>query len=174
MKKNKDLKKMLTEFEKEFGHIKEWEIDRDERLRSQSKDAANINVKSGHTKKLGKQWGNVNCKHPNFIKAQKELIERNGQHQLTITDNSNGGNNTWEKRKDTNHMSMMVEKSKLVCSKPVICLSKDGKFIQEYPSINEASRCVGVSSVAISCCLKGIQKTSAGFVWKYKDEKLSN
>lgn len=173
MGKNKDLQKMLTEFEKEFGHIKEWQIDRDERLRSQSKDAANVNVKSGHIQKLGKKWGKIASRHPNFVKANKEFTENNLQHKLTKKEMGRGGDTTWEKRKDTNHIIMMVEKSKLVCSKSVICLNKDGEFIKEYPSLSEAGRDVGVSKVAIFKCLNGKQKTSAGFIWKYKDENNS-
>lgn len=168
MGKNKDLQKMLTEFEKEFGHIKEWEIDRNERLRAQSKDAANENVKSGHIQKLGKKWGSINCKNPNFIKANKELIDKNGQHQFTQEDRLKAGKNSWKKRKNTNHINNMIQKSNEVCSKPILCFTKDEKFVKEYKSLSDASKDVGVSKTAIFYCVQGKQKTSAGFIWKYK------
>lgn len=56
MGKNKDLQKMLTEFEKEFGHIKEWEIDRNNQLASVASEGGKKTLPKGiHTEiqKLG-------------------------------------------------------------------------------------------------------------------------
>lgn len=73
MGKNKDLQKMLTSFEEEVGDIKEWEIERNDRLRAQSKDAAKLvtkeakskggkqNVKSGHLSKIASLGGKANA-----------------------------------------------------------------------------------------------------------------
>ena len=44
MGKNKDLQKMLAEFEKEFGHIKEWEIDRNNQLASISSEGGYASI----------------------------------------------------------------------------------------------------------------------------------
>ena len=65
MGKNKDLQKMLTEFEKEFGHIKEWEIDRNNQLASIASDGGKAtgpklgrhNVESGHLQNIAKSGG---------------------------------------------------------------------------------------------------------------------
>ena len=43
--------------------------------------------------------------------------------------------------------------------------TKDGKFIQEYPSIAEAARSMGITNMAIGNALKR-KGTSCGFVWK--------
>ena len=44
-----------------------------------------------------------------------------------------------------------------------------GEFISEYPSATEAARYVGGRIDAIAATARGFQKTSAGFIWKYKD-----
>lgn len=53
-------------------------------------------------------------------------------------------------------------------SKPVCQYSLDGVFIEEFPSINEASRRYGICGECISRCCMGRQSTSAGFKWKFK------
>ena len=56
-------------------------------------------------------------------------------------------------------------------SKKINQLSEENKIIKTYPSISEASRQLKVSYQAISDCLKGKQKHSAGYKWEYaKDE----
>ena len=54
-------------------------------------------------------------------------------------------------------------------SKAVIQLSKDGKFIAEYPSIMEAERQTGCHYQSICACCKGRLKSAGGFIWKYKE-----
>lgn len=51
--------------------------------------------------------------------------------------------------------------------KPIIQLTKDGQFVDEYPSIAEASETTNISRTSIVNCLKGRSKTSGGFVFKY-------
>ena len=57
-------------------------------------------------------------------------------------------------------------------SKKIYQLDENENIIKIYPSISEASRVLGVSPQAISDCLRGIQKHSAGYKWKYVDEEL--
>jgi hypothetical protein len=45
----------------------------------------------------------------------------------------------------------------------------NGNFIREYKSIKEAADVVCKTSTSISSVCKGIRKTSAGFIWKYKN-----
>lgn len=52
--------------------------------------------------------------------------------------------------------------------KPVEQWSADGKtYISTFESINDAGNFVGKSSSGISQCLRGTQKTSGGFSWKF-------
>lgn len=59
-----------------------------------------------------------------------------------------------------------------ITSKPIIQYDLDGNFIQEYPSMHEAARCLGLKQGGISMCCRGIAKTAYGFVWKYKMDEL--
>ena len=51
---------------------------------------------------------------------------------------------------------------------PIIQFTKDGEFIKEWPSLNEAERQLGISKSNICQCLKGRRKLARGFVWRYK------
>ena len=52
------------------------------------------------------------------------------------------------------------------CSKPVLQFDKNGKFIKEYPSTQEAKRETGASKISRVC--KGKAYSSKGFIWRYK------
>ena len=54
---------------------------------------------------------------------------------------------------------------------PVLQYTKDMKFIREYNSINEAYEITKINN--ISACCRGIQKSSGGFIWKYKEGELN-
>lgn len=56
-------------------------------------------------------------------------------------------------------------------SKPVLQYTKDGKFVNEYPSMIEAERHTGIFSVHISKCCnnKPHHRSAGGFIWKFKD-----
>jgi hypothetical protein len=56
--------------------------------------------------------------------------------------------------------------------KPVSQWTKDGKFIQNFNSITEASILTNTSSTGISNCCRGVQKTSGGYIWKYGNYKI--
>jgi len=53
-------------------------------------------------------------------------------------------------------------------NKQILQYSKSGEFIKEWDSIKSASSHMGVTTVAIICCLTGKSKTSAGYKWQYK------
>jgi group I intron endonuclease len=52
--------------------------------------------------------------------------------------------------------------------KVVLQFAKDGIFIREWPSIKEAGETLKIQRADISGCCRGINKTSGGFIWKYK------
>lgn len=55
------------------------------------------------------------------------------------------------------------------CEKPILQLTKEGKLVAEYKSINDACRTGGfLNHSNIICALKGRTKTAYGFVWRYK------
>ena len=53
------------------------------------------------------------------------------------------------------------------CSKPILQFAKDGTFVKEWPSANEAERQLGIAQSHICHCLKGRYKSAGGFVWRY-------
>jgi group I intron endonuclease len=53
--------------------------------------------------------------------------------------------------------------------KPINQYKKDGTFIREWSSQKEAIEELKIDKSGISACLKNKQKTSGGFIWKYKD-----
>lgn len=50
---------------------------------------------------------------------------------------------------------------------PILQLTKDGTFVNEWPSAKEAQRQLGVSHGNICSCLKGRRNHAGGFVWRY-------
>lgn len=55
--------------------------------------------------------------------------------------------------------------------KEVLQFTKDGNFVNEYYSTQEAERCTGISHTNIVQCCKNIKShlTAGGFIWKYKN-----
>lgn len=51
---------------------------------------------------------------------------------------------------------------------PILQFSKDGTFIKEWSSLNEADRQLGIPQSSITACLRYGRKHAGGFVWKYK------
>jgi len=52
---------------------------------------------------------------------------------------------------------------------PVIQFSLFGDYIQEFASIADAGKAIGVSKGNIWHCCEGTRKSCGGYVWKYKD-----
>jgi hypothetical protein len=53
--------------------------------------------------------------------------------------------------------------------KKVLKYSLDNELIAEYESIIEAQKAINCKSDAIGNCLRGLSKSSYGFIWKYKN-----
>jgi len=54
--------------------------------------------------------------------------------------------------------------------KAVIQLERDGTFIQEWPSLKEVEKVLGISRNSISACCSYKLKSAGGFNWKYKNK----
>lgn len=63
-------------------------------------------------------------------------------------------------------------RNNLLNSKKIYQLDEENNIIKEYPSSAEAGRQLGVTGSSISACLRGLQKHSAGYKWKYADDEL--
>lgn len=56
----------------------------------------------------------------------------------------------------------------ILTSLPVVQYTKDGKLVNEFPSIQEASRSTGIANGSICWACKGKLLSAGGFVWNYK------
>lgn len=52
--------------------------------------------------------------------------------------------------------------------KPVIQYTLEGEFVKEYKNTKSAMSKTGIGGL-YNCCIKN-QKTSGGFIWKYKND----
>jgi len=52
-------------------------------------------------------------------------------------------------------------------SKPIVCITTQ----IEYQSIKEASKALGLDAGAISRCVNGKQKSTKGYIFKYKENQ---
>ena len=79
---------------------------------------------------------------------------------------------TWQENKQKGHDDTRSGKLKHgnKPQKAVLQFTKDGEFIAEYVSANEASRQTGVGQGNISECCGDRLKSTRKFIWKFKDE----
>ena len=73
--------------------------------------------------------------------------------------------------KENNNWGTRNIRSALAQSKTVLQFDKNGNFIKEWPSINEAARITNMPASNIVRCCKGRRKTHKGFIWKYKEKE---
>lgn len=105
---NEELQKLLTSFEQEVGKIKQWEIDRNDRIRHAATPSStilggtkggNTHKKSGHIAKLGKKWGKINANLPQSKLASSiigKLHGSNNINKITKEQKSKGGKTSYE------------------------------------------------------------------------------
>ena len=53
-------------------------------------------------------------------------------------------------------------------SKPVLQFTKEGEFIKEYQSIDNAIKQTGILHISDVCRCE--RKTAGGYIWKYKEK----
>lgn len=56
--------------------------------------------------------------------------------------------------------------------KAVLQFNLDMQFINEFKSVNEASRCTNTNNSAIIRCCKERQKTANNYIWRYKNDSV--
>lgn len=88
--------------------------------------------------------------------------------------NLNYGTARERKTKNTHHyykserIKEIARKNGASVSKRVIQLSKDGKCIKEFETINQASRALNINASHMIEVAKGERKSAGGYVWRYK------
>ena len=71
---------------------------------------------------------------------------------------------------ESGHMKKMTELSSIACRTPISQYTKDGNFIKEWISQNEAGRQLNLQVQNINKVLKGKQKSAGGFTFRYVNE----
>lgn len=89
------------------------------------------------------------------LKHTPEQVEKNRIAQT--------GKKQSEKTKEKRRQGMMGKNNK-----PILQFDKDGNFIKEWHSTNEASRQLGIGDSGIWKAMNGRRKYFGGFIWKYK------
>lgn len=79
----------------------------------------------------------------------------------THKDNVNYG--TCQKRARATQAMTFPQKNRKDCSKPVKCIELN----MTYPSVNEASRQLGISRITISKVCRGLRKTTGGYTFNW-------
>lgn len=74
-----------------------------------------------------------------------------------------------DKRKNQIITQETIKKISEKAKKPILQFTKEGAFVAEYPSRNDAAIAVGVSGGVISAHIGGYKKSAGGFIWKYKN-----
>lgn len=97
------------------------------------------------------------CNHKNEIRTDNSL---ENLEWLSHKENINYGY-----RSEKHSASMKNHKS---LSKPIVQLSLDGILIEEYPSLREAGRRLGVSYTHIGECCRGKINSAFGYKFQYK------
>jgi len=99
----------------------------------------------------------------------RKLISEKGRLNVGKRKNSH-----WKGKTRSEETKQKMSQSQKGKPKPLNCIpifqfDKQGNFIQEHPSIEEAARNVNGNPTAINNALrKGENATSAGYIWKYK------
>ena len=82
--------------------------------------------------------------------------------------NNNVSNLEWLDHKDNINFGTHNERANKTKSKPILQLSLDGVFINEFYSSYEAQRQLDISESSINQCCNGKRKTAGGYIWKFK------
>ena len=111
--------------------------------------------------------------------AQKEIHSREDWRKKKSESTKKQMNNPINKQKHSLKMKkkwkdpifVKRQQERECVNKPVLQFSKNGVFIKEFISLNQAERETNISSDTISRCCRGKLKTSGGYIWKYKEQK---
>lgn len=108
------------------------------------------------------------------------LGEKHPEWRNQIKSKAQGGENHWTKKKKFSEESKkkMSESQKALYKNgythpnkvAILQFNKNNEFIREWSCIREAADFYKVDRRAIGNCCRKISNTSAGFIWRYKNE----
>jgi len=120
-----------------------------------SKEFANLIPENGQSSVLGHKWSDERKKKFSMYKTGSKMSD---ETKIKIRNSRLG--------KKLSKKSRL--KVGLAISKHILQFDKDLNFIKEWSSVTEASKTLNLSRTSISMNLINKQKSSGGFIWKYK------
>lgn len=103
-----------------------------------------------------------------FVPGYSEGMEVN--HIDENKENNCADNLEWVSRKTNLNISSALECWHRKLRRPIIQMTLDGVFIRRWPSIDKASRELGLHRQCISSVCKGKYKSSGGYRWRFADD----
>jgi ribosomal protein S8 len=123
-----------------------------------------IDIASIREQELQKEYG-----YP----VDKVLFKDSYYRLLKVTkkQKSKGAKKVGDNNVKNGHMQRISKLPKNMSStyKKVLQYDKNGNFIKEWNSLSHAAESMYIHHSNLIACCKGRQKTSKGFIWKYKD-----
>jgi group I intron endonuclease len=146
---------------------------------SETKKSQNLHTK--HTEMIKNHLKQINQgeKNPFYGKHHSDQVKEEQSLRVSGVNHPMFGKKhdeeTIKKIKENRNRNVDQEKineiSKEFNSKSVLQFNLDGQFIQEFPSIKEASLKTGCSESIIGKCCRGVIKKPRKFIFKFKEEK---
>lgn len=125
-----------------------------------------------NTGKTGVGSGSIGAIGIHFCKWTKEKVFEEAKQYKTKSEFKKENGTAYNKALKKGWLKEMTwfvsgQKNNVKKSKPIIQYTKNGQFMNEYPSIMEAVRQTGYGLSNICNCCKGKIKTAYGSIWKY-------
>lgn len=130
---------------------------------SHSHIAAACRKEYGYNTVGGYEWEYQDKEYQKNLKPKKKKIAEDERRELQRKQMI--GNKIMLGRKLAERTKEKLRKNNV---KPVLQFDKNGNFIKEYFSAQEAKRITGISH--IDTCCRRERKTAGGYIWRYKDE----
>jgi len=122
-----------------------------------------IQSKSNTPEALAKMVANTDYQNRNIDYSKIDWKVRDNKRIANTNFKKKAANTDYSFHQNPEFIAKRVEKNK----KSIFSIDNDGNT-QEFDSIKEASIKLGIGEGAICNCLKGRQKTTKGFIFKYK------
>lgn len=124
--------------------------------------------------KLGKPLSEEHRKHLSFAQKGRKMSEYNKQRIIEAHKGKPLSEETRRKISDAHKGKKvdkkLIEKMRDIRRKEVCQYSLDGQLIRVFSSVREVKRILGIESSQISRACNGVQQTSHGYIWRFREE----